>query len=498
MKLKVKDVDISTGGTHVAIMNEKDAGKIGAYKGDRIQIKKGNMATIAIIDIAESTKVFPTGTIALFEEVISELKVNESDIVDVSLENKPDSIQFIKNKLNGKRLAYHEIYTIVKDIVDNKLSESEITYFVSACYINALNTDETVGLTKAMVETGETLKLEPPVFDVHCIGGVAGNRTTPIVVPIVAAAGLVIPKTSSRAITSPAGTADTLEVITPVSFTIDEMRNIVKQTNGCMVWGGAVLLAPADDKIIKLEYSLGIDAQAQMLASVIAKKKSVSATHVLIDIPVGKGAKIQDMRDALFLKKRFKQIGQRLGITFEVMISNGSQPIGNGIGPVLEMKDVLKVLKNSPLAPLDLKEKSISMAGLILEMGRKAKRGDGKRIAKEILDSGKAFEKFVEIINAQHGKVPTESDLEPGKFSYAFPAYASGKIVHIDSNFLSKIARAAGNPQDKKAGVYLHKHMNQRVTIGEPLLTVYAQSKQKLSYSIELLKQSGFDAVMIK
>ncbi|PIN78921.1 thymidine phosphorylase, partial [Candidatus Woesearchaeota archaeon CG10_big_fil_rev_8_21_14_0_10_33_12] len=245
MKLKVKDIDIATGWPLVAVLNEFDALKLDLHYEDRIKIKKGRKSVIAIIDIADSKKIVSCGQIGLYEEVLTKLNAKSGNFVDIFLVEKPVSIQYIKKKLKGKKLSYKEFYQIIDDIIKNKLSEIEITYFVSACYMHELDIEETVSLTKAMINTGEILKFNKyPVIDKHCIGGVAGNRTTMVVVPIVAAAGLTIPKTSSRSITSPSGTADTMEVLCNVCFSIKEIKKIIKKTNACLVWGGSVNLAP--------------------------------------------------------------------------------------------------------------------------------------------------------------------------------------------------------------------------------------------------------------
>ncbi len=497
MKLKVKDIDIATGWPLVAVLNELDALKLDLHYEDRLKIKKGRKSVIAIIDITESKKVVPTGQIGLYEEVLTKLNAKSGNFVDVSLVEKPVSIQYIKRKLKGKKLGYKEIYKIIDDINNNRLSEIEITYFVSACYTKGLDLDETVSLTKAMINTGGILKLNKyPVMDMHCIGGVAGNRTTMVVVPIVAAAGLTIPKTSSRSITSPSGTADTMEVLCNVCFSIKEIKNIIKKTNACLIWGGSVNLAPADDKIIRIEHPLSLDPEGQLLASILAKKKSVSATHLLIDIPVGKGAKIESRKKALYLKRLFESISKKLGIKIRVVIIDGSQPIGNGIGPELEARDVMWVLENDLRQPLDLKEKSIKMAGLLLEMGGKAKKGAGTKKALKILNSGAAYRKMMQIIRAQCGKKIKADDIKIGKFRYNFRAKKSGVVTHIDNDSISKIARAAGAPLDKGAGIYLHKHVKDSVKKGDKIFTVYAKNKQKLGYAVNVLRK--IDGVVVK
>ena len=309
MKFKVKDVDIATGETLVCILNRKDANNLDLHPNDRLRVTKGKNSTIAVLDVAESRKAVPPGKLGLMEEVLKKLGARQGDTVEIALEEKPRSISLIKKKLNGHKLTPEELKQIIEDVVKNRLTNIELTYFVAASYVRGLDTDETVALTKAMIDTGEVLKIDKhPIVDKHCIGGVPGNRTTMLVVPILVAAGYTMPKTSSRSITSPAGTADTMEVLANVSLQIDEIKEVVKKTGGCMVWGGAVNLAPADDQIITVEHPLSIDAEGQLLASILAKKGSVSASHILIDIPVGRGAKVKNMRKAVRLEKAFKKI----------------------------------------------------------------------------------------------------------------------------------------------------------------------------------------------
>ena len=313
MKLRVKDIDISSGGPLVAVVNHEDAAMLDLHVMDRIKLKKGSKIETAVVDIAQSSKVVPKGRIGVFEEVINSLRLKNNDAVDISVARKPLSIDYIKKKLDGQRLSKNEIDQIVWDIVHNKLSAVELAYFVAACYTNVMSTEETILLTKAMVKHGEVLNLgKYPVIDKHSIGGIPGNRTTLVIVPIIAAAGYFIPKTSSRSITSAAGTADTMEVLADVTFPISKMRKIVLKAKGCIVWGGSLNLAPADDKIIAVERPLEIDAESQLLASIMAKKHSVSSTHILIDVPVGRDSKIKNMYEALKLKKEFEKIGRKL------------------------------------------------------------------------------------------------------------------------------------------------------------------------------------------
>jgi AMP phosphorylase len=494
ISLKVKNMGIATGGPLVVYINKKDAYKLDLHTSDRIKVLKGGKIATAVVDIAESSKVVPPGKIGLCEEVADLIKARGNDDVRVMLAGKPMSIEHIKRKLDGFRLSRKEIEQIVWDIVHHKLTGVELTYFVAACYSRHMTMRETAFLTKAMAAEGDKLNIKRyPIMDKHCVGGVAGNRTTPVIVSIAAAAGLTIPKTSSRSITSPAGTADTMEVLANVSLPLQKMKKVVLKTNGCLVWGGALNLAPADDLIIKVEKPLMIDAKSQLLASVMAKKASVSATHVLVDIPFGKGSKIESTEKANVLKRDFEQIAKELKMKANVVLTDGKQPVGNGIGPALEARDILFLLKNDERAPLDLKKKSLILSGMLLEMGGKAKPGKGLKLAAEILESGDAYRKIVEIIKAQGKRITDPDKIPVGSFRYDHNAPKSGKVSWISNECISKIARIAGAPAGKGAGIYLHHHVGDRVKKGEPLFTLFAHNEEELGFAVEACgKIDGF------
>ena len=486
MKLKIKDLDIASGGPLVVILNKKDAMMFDIHHMDRIKIKKGKKIETVVVNIATSSKIVRAGSIGVYEEVITSLKLKNEDKVSIKLARKPLSIDFIRKKLDGHSLTKKEINQIVWDIVHNKLSDSELTYFVAACYTNMMSINETIMLTRAMASHGDILKLDKyPIIDKHSIGGIPGNRTTMILVPLIAAAGLAIPKTSSRSITSPAGTADTMEVLAKVTFSIKKMKQIIEKTNGCIVWGGSLNLAPADDKIITVEKTLEIDAESQLLASIMAKKYSVSSTHILIDIPVGNGTKVKTRKEVLNLKKDFENIGRKLRKHVKVIITNGSQPIGNGIGPALEARDVLWLLKRDKRRPMDLEKKCIAMAYEIFSM---AGIKNGKNKAADILNSGLAYDKMKEIIKAQQGSIFNPEKIKIGKFKYDIRANKPGTVKKIDNRAISKIARVAGAPLDKGAGIYLHKHVKNKVKKGDKLFTIYSENRQKLVFAKDVLK----------
>ncbi|MBW2989553.1 AMP phosphorylase [Candidatus Woesearchaeota archaeon] len=494
MKLEVKDMDISSGGPLVAVLNTKDAEKMDLHSGDRVKIIKNSRVETVLLNIGESRKAVGKGKIGLYEEVLKSIRLKDKDIVRMIPARKPASLDYIKKKLDGFKLTKKEIDQIVWDIVHNKLSEIELTYFVAACYSHELDIRETTLLTKAMASYGDTLDVgRYPIMDKHCIGGVAGNRTTMIIVPILAASGAIVPKTSSRSITSPAGTADTMEILADVDVPLKRMKKVLKKCSGCIVWGGALNLAPADDKIIRVERPLAIDAKSQLLASVIAKKASVTSTHVLVDIPTGKGAKLPSRKKALQLKRDFEMLAKKLGMKAKVIITDGKEPIGNGIGAALEARDVLWTLKNDERGPEDLKRKSLMMAGLMLEMAGKASKGKGLQMAKDILESGKAYVKMVEIIKMQGKKIIDPSRIRLGDVSYDVRAGKSGFVREISNKTISKIARVAGSPRSKGAGIYLYKHVGDRVRKNDKLYTIYCHDRHKLNYvKYAIEKLDGF------
>ena len=485
-KFKPKCIKAKTGKL-VVFMNAADAKKYGIAPSDRIKIKKGKKYINCVVDITQD--IVPKGRIGIFEEVRETLNIKRGDSLEITPIPLPESVSAIVNKIAGKKLNDKEISNIINDVVHNALTEAEISSFLVAAHIRGLDLDETVSLTNAMVNSGDILNLNKKyILDKHCIGGVAGNRTTMIAVPIVAAAGYYIPKTSSRAITSPSGTADTMEVLADVEFSMDELKKIVLKAKGAIIWGGGVNIAPADDKMIQIRRPLHLDPLGVMLASILGKKKAVGANHLIIDIPTGRGSKVEDLNAARELAHKFKEVTTRLNIQTDVLITDGSEPVGNGIGPVLEAKDVLSVLEGD--GPVDLRDKGLLIAGKLLELTGKYTKGTGYKIAEDILNSGKALKKMKEIITLQggNGKIKS-SDLIPGKYTYDIKATKKARIEHIDNKNISRIARAAGAPFSKGAGLYLYKVKGDYVRKGDVILTIYAESESRLSRAIRAVKE---------
>lgn len=387
----------------------------------------------------------------------------------------------LRAKVFGQRLDDADYLALMQDTVASRLSDIELAAFVTACAGERLDHAETTSLTRAMIAVGQTLDWgEGPTLDKHCVGGLPGNRTTPIIVSIVAALGHRIPKTSSRAITSPAGTADTMEVMTPVSLDLAAMRRVVEREGGCVVWGGNVRLSPADDVLIRVERPLDFDSDGQLVASVLSKKAAAGATHVLIDMPVGPTAKVRSNVAAEALTGRLASTAAALGLRLAVHRTDGRQPVGCGIGPALEARDVLKVLRGDADAPTDLRERSIDLAGELLDLAPGSVVGRGRELARQALASGQALAKFYAICEAQGGF------REPTLAGYHAEVLApnAGRVTAIDNRRLAKVAKLAGAPSAATAGLTSTVRIGDALDGGDLLYTVHAQSSGELAYAL--------------
>ena len=406
--------------------------------------------------------------------------------IRVSHPDPVESFRYVRAKLFGHSLSDDQLDAIVHDVVERRYTDVQMSAFLAACVGDRMTRKEIVALTRSMIAAGERLTWsESRVFDKHCVGGLPGNRTTPIVVAIATACGIVMPKTSSRAITSPAGTADTMETLTRVDLSLDAMRRVVEQEGGCIVWGGAADLSPADDVLIRVERALDIDSDAQLVASVLSKKIAAGSTHTIIDVPVGTTAKIRDAASAEHLSTLLHTVGAELGLGVKVVITDGMQPVGCGIGPALEARDVLAVLQGDPDAPQDLRQRAALLAGEILELSGQADAGAGIALALAVLDDGRAWDKFRAICDAQGGlRTPPTAD-----YRREVIADMEGRISAIDNRRLSRVAKLAGAPKAPAAGIDLRAHVGDVVDVGETVMTVHAEAPGELAYALAYLTE---------
>lgn len=487
--LRLKTLGIDSRNEHVVLMRRDCAVCLseGFRALSRVRVSTESASIVASLVVVDGDELLGTDELALSEDAIRLLGANNGEALSLSHPGALESMGDIRRKIYGHTLDALSFDRIVSDITELKLSNVQLSAFITACAGERMNTDEIISLTRAMIDAGQKLSWgSRAVFDKHSVGGLPGNRTTPIVVAIAAAAGLIIPKTSSRAITSPAGTADVMETLTKVDLSVDEIRRVVELEGGCLAWGGAVRLSPADDILIKVERALDIDSEGQMIASVLSKKAAAGSSHVVIDVPVGATAKVRGRAAADKLAGVMAEVGEAVGLNISVQIADGSQPVGRGIGPALEAKDVLAVLRCESGAPPDLAGRAVSLAGRLLEMAGNAKRGKGGETADEILRSGKAWEKFVKICEAQGGLASPAT----AAFRREVRSERSGTVTAIDNRKIARVAKLAGAPASASAGILMGVRLGDQVDNGQPLFEIHAEAQGELEYSIGYLSEN--------
>ena len=457
----------------------------------RVTVSFNNKSIIATFNVTNNG-LLQEGEISLSESAAKKLGVQEADLLSVSHTDPLKSIAHVRAKLYGNVLDQQAYNEIIHDITDEKYSNIFLSSFVSACSGNNMSMDEICYLTSAMINAGNRLYWEKGVIaDKHCIGGLPGNRTTMVVVPIIASLGIMIPKTSSKAITSPAGTADTMGVLTNVNLSIEEIRKVVEKENGCIAWGGAVKLSPADDLIIRVEKALDIDSEGQMIASILSKKAAAGSTHCVIDIPIGPTAKVRSMDNGVQLALKLKEVSEFLDIKSQIIFSDGSQPVGFGIGPGLEARDVLDVLQNKRDAPKDLCEKSIRIATEVVSLAWDMPKDTAHELVMDKIKHGEAFKKFIAICEAQgEFKEPAIA-----KYYKTVEAEFNGTISEINNRKVAQLAKLAGAPDTLAAGIDFRVQLKEKVESGQPLFTIHSNSPGELEYAYEYYRHNSNDII---
>ncbi len=500
LDLRVQYLDMETPAL-ISIMNEIDAKELGVGPEDRIVLKNPltNEFTVSVVDISKN--IIPKGTIGITNSIKKEFNLEGVQKLNVSQSTKPRSFSYISKKIAGKELTKEEMKELVEDIKHNKLSSIELTAFVTAVKINNYTDQETYAMAKYIADSGSKLNLNVDgiIVDKHSIGGING-RATMLVVPIISCFDeLYMPKTSSRAITSPAGTADAMEVLADVNLDAKRFKEVVEKTHGAVVWGGAFDFAPVDDKIIKIERPLRIDPQGQVIASVLSKKLCVGAQKVVIDLPVGKEMKVKTIEEAEKVARRFVTVGKELGMDVRGIITNANSPCGDAFGPALEAKYVLETLEGK--REDNLAGKACELAGIILEMTNQVEKGKGTKKAKEILHSGKALKKFKQIIAEQGKLIDKSENVVLGQYVYEFLAQNDGYIQELSVFDFTSVALSAGAPFDKGAGVLLNVRPNQSIKKDDVLFRIYANNKDKLNFAVDLankLKPIKFEEIVLE
>jgi AMP phosphorylase len=495
--LKVKKLDLSTGDALNVLMHTEDAQLEGFNAGDRVWVSTKDHEYSCFVVLTD-TKLQP-GEVGFYQDIWEDTPLASDSLVRVELMSKSKSVEYIAKKLQGERLNEEEMAHILKDISQQKIRTAEMAYFMATAFNPGFDDDEALYAIKGMVAAGEVLDFKniknngDLVVDKHSIGGIAGKGITPLLVPIVACFGLVIPNTSTRAITAPAGTTDILEVVMPVSFKTEEIYEIIRKTGGCLVWGGNLNIAPADDILIRVEKGLHVQSYQKFIVSIIAKKLAMGISHILIDLPYGKNTKIAEPEDIELVSETFIKLFEKVGIKCQVYTRNILGPDSRGIGPDLEIQEVLRILENDENKCIELEDAAVAMTGALLEFSGKAKKGMGENMARDCLESGKAEKKFWEIAFAQGAKEKTLSkDIKLGQEVCEVLATKEGRIKSINNKELVKVARALGTPNNKKAGIYFQKFLNEEVKKGDVLMKFYATHPKRLKDAQEIYEEENF------
>ena len=480
--LRVRVLDARLG-VRVAFLSPEEARVRDLRDGERVLL--AHRSGVASARLVVSGELAGEGEVVVPRDMAEGAGLAEGDAVSVRTAPMPRSLRHILKKLGGQPLSSEEIREVVSDIASMRLTRVEVAAFALANHVWGTTMEEIEALTKAFLESGERIDFGRSVYEKHSIGGVPGNKVSLIIVPVAAAAGITIPKTSTRAITSPSGTADTMEVLAPVDLTVSEFKDVVSKAGGCIVSTERMRLAPTDDAVNSVTRDLLIDPEGLMIAGIMAKKLAVGCRNLVLDIPTGSEAKVESLEEAESLAAKFVEVGRRFGVRVNVGITYGGQPVGHAVGPALEAREALEALMGG--GPGSLVEKSSCLAGMLLEMAGLAARGRGTEAARELISSGRALEKMREIVEAQGGDARLDpSDVPVGQYVAQLRSPASGYVTKVSNAAVKAVAMAAGAPREKGAGVLLHAKVGYRVEEGDVLMEIYAERESKLTEAYEV------------
>ncbi len=489
-QLRTKFIDVQTGDELAVYLHRKDARGHGIQDKDRL-ILSWHSGSPTVVSVNLTSTLISPGQIGLCQDFKKRTDMKNDELAKIQLLGTPESVKYIAKRLQGKELSYEESKAVMTDIVNYQLDDAVIAFYLSKVFFSDISDKELYHLTRAMVETGEQFDFgKKLIVDKHSTGGLAGNRITPIIVSIISALGLTMPKTSSRAVTSPAGTADAFEVLAPVSFSPKEVKQLLAKNNAFIIWG-ADGIAPADDRIIEIANELPVEPFAKLVTSIMAKKVAMGIKCLIIDIPINPTAKVKSLEEAREIEKLFLNLARLFKMKIKVVFYASFGPVGRGIGPALEARDVLRVMQQKENRPFDLQKKAVYYCSELLKLAGKAKGSEANKKALECLTSGRAWEQMQKIIKAQGGnpKIDSES-IKIGDMVYEVKADESGVIQTIDNKALGWVNRSLGNPTIQQAGTYLNRLAGESVEKGDTLFTIYATSQSRLDFALEALKKN--------
>ena len=408
----------------------------------------------------------------------------------------------IEKKRDNKSLNKEEIEYIINEYVSGKIPDYQMAAFLMAVYFNGMNGEECFNFTKSMLDSGERMDLTSisgTKVDKHSTGGV-GDKTTLIVVPIVAACGVKVAKMSGRGLGFTGGTVDKLESIPGmnVSLSMEKFFEIVKNV-GCSVVSQTGNLVPADKKIYALrDVTATVGSKPLVASSIMSKKIASGADCILLDVKTGKGAFMKTIDDAIELSEIMVKIGKNFGRKVMAVITDMDAPLGNAIGNSLEVWESCEVLKGK--GPKDLKGVAIYLAANMLYMAGKGTLEECINFVNEVINNGKAYKKFKEMISSQGGDLSSFDNfdtLEKDDIYYEVVSEKEGYISSMDAEKLGKASMILGvgrlkkeDSIDYKAGIILSKKIGDKVEKGDVLAVLYSSEIEKCKCAEKIIKEA--------
>lgn len=407
----------------------------------------------------------------------------------------------IIKKRNGGKLSKEEIAYFIKNYVDDKIPDYQASALLMAIFFQDLDREELLNLTNEMRFSGDTIDLshiKGIKVDKHSTGGV-GDKTTLIVAPLAAAAGVPIAKMSGRGLGFTGGTVDKMESIPGFKTTL-EPETFLNQVNeiGMAVIGQTAHITPADKKIYALRDVTGtVDKMPLIASSIMSKKLAAGSDAIVLDVKCGKGAFMQTLEDAVELGKTMVEIGNGTGKKTVAVVTDMNQPLGKAVGNSLEVIEAIDTLKGK--GPEDITELSLRLAGIMIALGDRASSYEkGYAKAKEALESGRGLDKLKQFIKAQGGdeRVVDDYSLFPqSKEKLVLRAEEDGYILRIDAQIIGKASQHTGAGRatkeeeiDLAAGILLHAKVGDKVLKGDLLLEVFGNSIEKIQAGINEAK----------
>ncbi len=413
------------------------------------------------------------------------------------------AIDVIRKKRDGVELSQAEIEGLVNAYTQGDIPDYQVSAWLMAVVLKGMTRPETAALTDAMLHSGDVLDLSAlsaKKVDKHSTGGV-GDKTSLVLAPLAAAAGVAVPMISGRGLGHTGGTLDKLEAIPGfnVNLSVAEFRRVL-ETCGCAMIGQTAEIAPADRKLYALRDVTGtVESPYLICASIMSKKLAEGIDALVLDVKTGSGAFMKTEKDAAFLAELMVETGERMGKKVVALITDMDQPLGNKIGNALEVIEVVEVLRGG--GPEDLRELCLELAAWMLHLGGAAKTvATGKQLSAELISSGGALEKFRQMVELQGGDARVIDDtkrLPQARHTLQVSSAEAGYLAAMQCDQIGTACVILGGGRERKedsvdpaVGIVLHKKVGDRVAAGEPLATIYYNSEAHAPRARQLIEAS--------